>query len=64
VGIGPLTFEARLCVLERLISLQRQVGKTLISQREIEIIRDIWTQDQSTLLFRRADRLIGLLTDR
>ena len=62
-GLGPLTFEARATVLDRLTLLQEQVGKTLITPGEIELIHNIWAQDQSTLLFRRADRLLGLLSD-
>ena len=62
-GPGPLTFEARKTVLDRLLSLQSAVRKPLISQSEVEIIERIWSQDQSTLLFRKADHLIGLLAD-
>jgi DNA sulfur modification protein DndC len=62
-GLGPLTFEARNTVLERLTMLQAQVGKPLISLAEIELIHNIWAQDQSTHLFRRTDRLLGLLSD-
>ena len=61
-GLGPLTFEARKTVLARLVELQDQVGKPLITAIEIELIQRIWEQDQSTLLFRRTDRLIDLLT--
>lgn len=63
VGLGPLTFEARAHVLERLLQLQDQVQTPLISDNEVEIIRGIWNQDKSTSVMRRADRLIDLLVE-
>lgn len=62
-GLGPLTFEARAEVLNRLLALQDAVGKPLISVDEVAQIKRIWGNDQSTLLCRQADRLINLLSD-
>ena len=63
-GIGPLTFNARKEVLERLIRLQEQVGVQLIANSEISAIEAIWQQDKSQHLIRKADRLISLLGER
>lgn len=60
-GVGPLTFEARTVVLNRLLDLQLAVGEQLITIDEIDAIKRIWADDQSNQLFRRADHLIGLL---
>jgi len=60
-GLGPLTFDARRTVLNRLLELQEIVGQPLIAEEEVAAIRRIWADDQSTQLFRRTDHLIGLL---
>jgi DNA sulfur modification protein DndC len=60
-GLGPLTFDARRVVLQRLLDLQKLVGQQLITPEEIETIKRVWADDQSTQLFRRANHLIGLL---
>lgn len=60
-GIGPLTFEAREEVLNKLLELQKQVKVPLISEDEIRTIKSIWAQDKSTHLMRKADRLLSML---
>ena len=60
-GLGPLTFESRQEVLARLEGLQKQVGRPLITTEEIIKIRDVWDQDRSTILYRRANSLIEML---
>jgi DNA sulfur modification protein DndC len=42
---GPFTFETRLEMLERLLQLQKDVGRTLISSDEIARIKTIWADD-------------------
>ncbi len=64
IGIGPLTFEAREEVLNRLLELQDQVGVRLITSEEIRVIKLIWDQDKSTHLMRKADRLLAMLGGR
>jgi DNA sulfur modification protein DndC len=60
-GLGPLTFDARRTVLDRLLKLQQVVDQPLITAEEVAAIRRIWADDQSIHLFRRTDHLIGLL---
>lgn len=63
-GLGPLTFEARTFVLEKLLGLQDEVGTPLISADEIHAIQSIWSQDRSTSVMRRANRLIEMLEEK
>lgn len=42
---GPFTLEARQEVLDRLLALQRAVGRTLITEEEVVLIHRIWAQD-------------------
>jgi DNA sulfur modification protein DndC len=44
---GPFTYEARREILDRLLELQEEVGQTLISQEEIDLIKRIWSEDAS-----------------
>ena len=60
-GIGPLTFEARSAVLEKLLALQDSVKVTLVSDSEVKTIKVIWQQDKSTHLMRKTDRLLSIL---
>lgn len=62
-GIGPLTFEARAEILERLLSLQDSVKVALISEQEVKEIHKIWQQDKSTHLMRKADQILAILGD-
>jgi DNA sulfur modification protein DndC len=42
---GPFTFETRREILERLLTLQEQTGRTLIAEDEIARIKAIWAED-------------------
>lgn len=42
---GPFTIEARQMMLKRLLQVQNTFGEELISQQEIEIIKQCWTDD-------------------
>jgi len=42
---GPFTPTARRALLERLLSLQEQVGQSLISSEEVTRIREIWAAE-------------------
>jgi DNA sulfur modification protein DndC len=63
-GLGPLTFEARAEVLARLQELQSVVQLELITAAEEQFIRNIWNEDRSNGVMRKADRLIMLLEER
>lgn len=54
---GPFTFAARRLILDRLLVLQDQVGRKLISLDEIEHIKRIWAEDAVTEAGRRAVHL-------
>lgn len=47
---GPFTLEARRQILDRLLSIQEEVGVNLISTDEINAIRRIWAEDAAILL--------------
>jgi DNA sulfur modification protein DndC len=47
---GPFTLEARREILERLLTIQEEVGIALISDEEIGVIRKIWAEDTVLLL--------------
>lgn len=42
---GPFTIPARQMMLEKLLSVQAALGDELISQEEIDLIKQIWSQD-------------------
>jgi len=42
---GPFTFETRAELLDRLLALQAEVGRTLVSDEEISRIKAIWAED-------------------
>lgn len=42
---GPFTVEARQMILKRLLAVQAQFGSELISQDEIDLIKQIWAED-------------------
>lgn len=44
---GPFTYEARREILDRLLELQEEVGQTLITQEEVDLIKRIWSEDAS-----------------
>lgn len=43
---GPFTLEVRKEILNRLLKLEKQIGKRLISRSEIEAIKDVWWRDR------------------
>lgn len=45
---GPFTLEARREILDRLLTLEREMGKVLIQPDEIVRIREIWGEDAQT----------------
>jgi DNA sulfur modification protein DndC len=45
---GPFTMETRREILERLLEIQKEVGSPLISEEEIEKIKQIWAEDLAT----------------
>ncbi len=53
-GAGPFSIEARKRIMERLLRTQEEVGFSLISDQEVELIKKIWESD--TLM--QADRFV------
>jgi len=53
---GPFTIETRVEILDRLLGLQAEVGRTLISPAEISRIKAIWAEDVSRAVARAAER--------
>lgn len=60
-GPGPLTFEARELVLNRLLQLQKIVGEDLITEAEIKTIEKIWLEDKSQHAIHQANRLLNMM---
>lgn len=54
---GPFTFEVRREILERLLTLQEEVGRVLISSEEIDRIKTIWAEDAAGVSRRLAQDL-------
>ena len=44
--LGPFTLAIRKKILESLIELQNDIGERLITEAELDVIRDIWRRDQ------------------
>lgn len=42
MGYGPFTWEARQCILEKLIATQEKMGYELITLEELKAIDEIW----------------------
>lgn len=67
VGLGPFTPDARRKLLERLLETQSEIESSidlkLISEAEIERIKEIWRDDEARALVRKADRLLALMED-
>lgn len=42
---GPFTLETRKEILDRLLAVQNEVGRTLISEAELDRIREVWAED-------------------
>jgi DNA sulfur modification protein DndC len=51
-GLGPLTFEARELILEKLLALQKEVDMQLISESEQLRIKLIWAKDKTDKIIR------------
>lgn len=60
-GNGPFTMEARRHLLSRLLEVAEEVRLPLISLAEVERIKEIWREDESTVVLRKADRLLALI---
>lgn len=54
---GPFTFAARRILLDRLLDLQKEVGRMLITVEEVDHIKRIWAEDAVTEAGRRAVHL-------
>jgi DNA sulfur modification protein DndC len=52
-GIGPFTVATRQRILARLLEVQAEVGRPLISDAEIRRIREIWSEDLAVIGERR-----------
>lgn len=50
---GPFTFAARDEILQKLLTLQETVGREIISEREINLIKRTWAEDMVGLINRR-----------
>jgi DNA sulfur modification protein DndC len=44
-GMGPFTFETRKEIFEKLLGVEKEMGKELISDQEIAYINEIWTKE-------------------
>jgi DNA sulfur modification protein DndC len=62
-GVGPLTFDARKILLEKLLELEEIVKIKLIQEEEIREIKRVWSDDQSTGVIRKANKLIFMLEE-
>ena len=52
--LGPFTLAVRRMILDRLLTLQDEVGVSLISEAEIDSIEDVWWRDEITEASRLA----------
>jgi len=50
--LGPFTIDIRKEILYRLLELEKDLGKCLITTQELEFIYEIWRKDEVTLLCR------------
>lgn len=51
-GLGPFTYEARKMLLDELLQIQEETEMPLISNLEVQLIREQWAQDRTEELFR------------
>ncbi|GIX11300.1 MAG: hypothetical protein KatS3mg116_3010 [Elioraea sp.] len=56
---GPYTLDTRAEILERLLALQRDVGRPLIAEDEIARIKAIWAEDAAQGAARAADAALA-----
>jgi len=52
---GPFTFVARQMILDRLLELQKAVGRELISAAEVSLCKRIWAEDICAQIKRHAE---------
>jgi DNA sulfur modification protein DndC len=52
-GVGPFTIAARKEILAKLLEVQNEVGKELITEAELCKIREIWSNDITAISERR-----------
>ena len=45
-GMGPFTLEARKIILEQLLKAQKESGLSLITNKEIKLIKELWEKDK------------------
>ncbi len=60
-GVGPLTMDARREILSRVQDAARITGLSLISDLEIERIRQLWLDDESMVAVQGANRLLAIM---
>lgn len=60
---GPFNFDARQEILDRLLALQVQLGRTLITDKEINIIKRIWANDMIAKIRRWSPKKMAPLKD-
>jgi DNA sulfur modification protein DndC len=60
-GMGPFTMLARQTILDRVLAAQAEVELPLISDAEIERIKEIWRDDESLLAIQKANRVLSMI---
>lgn len=58
-GLGPLTFKAREMLLEDLLKIQQITGLRLISNQEVNTIKDQWAHDEFAISLRDMPGLVS-----
>lgn len=61
-GIGPFSPDARKVILNRLLTVQSEGGFTLISDSELQRIREIWLEDDCLRALNGANKLLSILS--
>lgn len=61
--MGPFTIKVRKIIRDKLEQLEREIGQTLITPAEIEIIEDIWRRDEIQENCRSTFRYASTLHD-
>ncbi len=60
-GIGPFSPIARKTILDRLLAVQSEEEFTLISDSELQRIREIWLEDDCLRALNGANKLLSIL---
>ena len=55
-GLGPFTIEARQKLLNELLNIQNQTKMALISNHEVNLIREQWEKDKSDEVIRELNK--------